>query len=404
MSNFVCSTVNDLFLRESGRFSVDVWERYSVSSPWGRLVRVGQFPQGMGTSIREETIERILSGSFEDDWSVVGTSSGGNAGVGCVPSPTDLQFGQTIRSWQLNTKSYRTPCICLDDLKTSVHIEQQVAKTVRQLTMLTRTVLDNRRRFAYASMVDKMSCGTGTVSTVYNAIDATLPAPTARLSQDLLDDVRQILIRNGAGENALGNEAGGPVLGLITSARTSRGLLRDNPDIRQDLRFANPSELVQPLGVTRSYCGFYHLDDPEIPRYDYIPDNPGGNPWVRRYPFVQSDTSNGKTWEPNPLYDAAAYELSFIFHPDVYEEAVQQVGPSIPDAPFLDYPHYYSGEFFWLNIISDENPLGKLGRWMSIFQSGNRPIAPYLGKAIMHLRCPNNLGQVDCSGTPVIYY
>jgi hypothetical protein len=56
-----CSTVNDLFSRETNRFSVDVHERYSVDGPWGRLVRVGKFPQGMGTTLTEITVERVIN-------------------------------------------------------------------------------------------------------------------------------------------------------------------------------------------------------------------------------------------------------------------------------------------------------------------------------------------------------
>ena len=89
-----CSTVNDLFERETNRFSVDVHERYSVDGPWGRLVRVGKFPQGMGTTLSEITIERVLSGSVEADWTDVGLSNGTSSN-GCVPSPSDLSFGQT---------------------------------------------------------------------------------------------------------------------------------------------------------------------------------------------------------------------------------------------------------------------------------------------------------------------
>ena len=117
-----CSTVNDLFQRETNRFSVDVHERYSVDGPWGRLVRVGKFPQGMGTTLNEITVERVLSGSFENSWTNVGLSNGTSSN-GCIPAPNDLAFGQTVRSWNLQAQAYQTPCICLDDLKTAFSIE-----------------------------------------------------------------------------------------------------------------------------------------------------------------------------------------------------------------------------------------------------------------------------------------
>lgn len=410
-STISCSTVNDIFERETNRFNVDIYERYSVDGPWGRLVRVGKFPLGMGTTLTELTVERVLSGNFENSWANVSTSSGlgsPNNVAGCNPTPNSLAFGQTLRTWQLQTQSYQTPCICLDDLKTSFQIESQVGKTVDQLTQLTKTVLDNRRRSEYLRVAGKIVAGdvTQTVyqsatingTTVPNALynSATgnaIPAPTAKLSQDLLDVLRVQLIRDGAGHNALGKENGVPVLGLITSPETSRDLLRNNADLRQDIRYATPSELIAPLGVERSFAGFYHMIDLELPRFTF-----SANQWIQVYPYIQSATSNGYTWEVNPAYNVAPYEVSYIFHPDVYEESVQQVGPNIPGAPFDDYPYYYSGQFFWLNIRDAvNNPLGKIGRWLAIFQSGSRPIAPYLGRAVIHKRCPYDLSFAGCS-------
>lgn len=405
-----CSTVNDIFERETNRFNVDIYERYSVDGPWGRLVRVGKFPLGMGTTLSELTVERVLSGNFENTWANVSTSSGlGNPNnvAGCNPTPNNLAFGRTLRTWQLQTQSYQTPCICLDDLKTAFQIEAQVGKTVDQLTQLTKTVLDNRRRSEYLRIAGKVVAGdvTQTVyqsatingTTVPNALynSATgnaIPAPTAKLSQDLLDVLRVQLIRDGAGHNALGKENGVPVLGLITSPETSRDLLRQNADLRQDIRYATPSELIAPLGVERSFGGFYHMIDLELPRFTF-----SNNQWIQVYPYISSSTNNGTTWEINPAYNVAPYEVSYIFHPDVYEESVQQVGPNIPGAPFDDYPYYYSGQFFWLNIRDAvNNPLGKIGRWLAIFQSGSRPIAPYLGRAVIHKRCPYDLSFRGC--------
>lgn len=391
-----CSTVNDLFQRETGRFSVDIQQRYQVESPWGRLVRVGKFPLGMGTSLNEITVERVLSGSAENDWSNVSTSNGTSSN-GCVPSTNDLTFGQTVQNWNLQAKSYQTPCICLDDLKTSFQVESQVAKTVEQLTQLTKTVLDNRRRSEYLRLVPKIQAGYATEYTNLNGVGG-VPVPTVQLSQDQLDVIRVQLIRDGAGHNPLGRENGAAVLGLITSPETSRALLRNNAELRQDIRYATPSELVQPLGVERSFGGYYHLIDFEVPRFTY--STSGGGTYTQVYPFVQQSTTSGYKWVSNPAYNAAPYEAAYIFHPDVYEEAVQQVGPNIPGAAFDDYPYYYSGQFFWLNIRdSVNNPLGKIGRWLAVFQSGSRPLQPWLGRVVIFKRCPNDLSFASCTNS-----
>jgi hypothetical protein len=382
----------------------------------------------MGTTLTEITVERVLSGSFENSWANVGTSgdgiADGNVSNGCVPNPTNLSFGQTYRTWNLQTQSYQTPCICLDDLKTSFQIESQIAKTVEQLTQLTKTVLDNRRRSAYLQITNKIQSGYNTeysfnsnssipstasggdLNYCVNGTSVGLPAPTYQLSQDQLDELRVVLIRDGAGHNALGKENGAPVLGLVTSPETSRQLLRNNADLRQDIRYATPSELIAPLGVDRSFQGYYHLVDMEVPRFTYSTPtyNSSGvltaGGWTQIYPFVSTSTNKGLRWDHNPAYDVAPYEAAFIFHPDVYEEAVQQVGPNIPGAAFDDYPYYYSGQFFWLNIRDAvQNPLGKIGRWLAVFQNGTRPIAPYLGRTIIHKRCANDYAQVGCTNS-----
>ena len=263
---------------------------------------------------------------------------------------------------------------------------------------MTKTVLDNRRRFEYLRLVSKVGAGS---NNEYTNI-ADVPPPTVKLAQDQLDVLRVRLIRDGAGHNALGKENGVPVLGLITSPETSRALLRDNTELRNDIRYATPSELIAPLGVERSFGGFYHMIDLEVPRFNYTVGNNNatfGN-WIPVYPFLQTLTNSGNTsvWTINPAYNTATYEAAYIFHPDVYEEAVQQVGPNIPGASFDDYPYYYSGQFFWLNIRDAVvNPLGKIGRWLGIFTSGSRPISPYLGRVIIHKRCVNDITYVTCT-------
>lgn len=397
MADFTCEEVDDLFQRETGRFSVDIFQENTYSDPWQRLVKVGNFPKGMGTTINVATINRIQAESFEDDWNPVSLSDGIDTNVGCNPEPTELEFGQTVRNYSLFEKSYITPCVCLDDLKSAWSIQEQVRKTLNQLGQQHKTVISNRRRSEYQRLVPKFSTGADAIGTLHDNLDDTFPVPTRTLSQALLNIMRLDVIRNGGFVNALGMGNGVPILGLVTSPETSDFIIRENDSSREDLRFAKPSELVAPLGVERDYRGLYHLPDFEAPRYDY---NPGGDPgekWIRRHPWKKVNTSKGVNWIPNPDYAAAQYEMSFIYHPDVYREDPDQVGPDIPDASFQDYPHYYTGQFFWLNIISKENPLGRKGQWLSIYKNGSMPIKPFLGRGIMHLRCPNDLSLGQCS-------
>lgn len=391
-----CTDLNSLFATESGRFSVDIRDRIIEGSPWQRFTKIGKFPLGMGSTITDETIERTLSDSMETDWTAVALNTGtGVVNKGCVPDPVDLEFGNTLRTWSLETKSYKTPCVCLDDLKTGFQVEEQVRKTVSNLTQFTQYALDNRFRYGYAKNVNIYSVKPNFPSVVgYDNIQA-LPPPTSVMTQDILNKRRRLLIRDGAGRNALGMENGQPVIGWITSDEGSDDVIRRNSDVRQDVRFAQPSALVAPLGVERSFRGWYHIIDPFLPRFTYTP---GVSPWTRIAPFVQSNASQGKKWDPNPAYEAAPYELQFAYHQDVMEVMVQQQGPDIPDAPFTDRPEYYTMEFIWLNIPNETtNPLGKIGRWLAIGTNAIRPVHPELGEAYMVKRCVNDLQFSACT-------
>lgn len=383
-----CSSINSQFQTESGRFSLDIRDRIIETSPWQRFVPVGKFPLGMGSTISDLTIERVLTSSDETDWVATSLNNGtGVANLGCVPNPTDLQFGHTVRTWSLQTKSYRTPCICLSDLKQDFQVQEQVQKTLNTLTQLQQYVLDNRLRAALISVSNTVSVRQNFPEQL--GIDGSLPPPTSPMTQEVLNKYRRLLLRDGAGRNAMGMENGSPVLTFITSDQTSDMIIRANSDVRQDIRYAQPSALIAPLGVERSFRGLYHIVDDFIPRFTYTQGN--AQPWNRIVPFTQSATSFGFRWDPNPAYEAAPYELNYIFHQDQMELMVQSVGPDIPGAPFSDMPQYYTGEFIWLNIPNETtNPLGLIGKWLAIFQNAIRPNHPELGRQFMVKRCEND--------------
>ena len=389
MADITCTAVNDQFTSESGRFAIDIVDRNLQTSPWQRLTPFGAFPQGLGSTINDLTIESVLTESDETDWADVSQNNGtGIINEGCVPDPTLLSFGNTVRQFSLQTKSYLTPCICLDDLKTVFAVNDQVSKTVDALTKAQRWILDNRLRAGYIDVAGSVNQVISLRANlpVSNGVNGALPPPTNVMTAQQLDDFRLVTLRDGGFHNALGMENGLPVLGWITSPEASRDILRNNSELRQDVRFAQPSQLVAPLGVERSYGGYFHIMDMFLPRYEY---NQGEvNPWERVMPLTPTATTQGFKWDANPAYQAAPYELQFIYHRDAWEVMVQKQGPDIPNAPFTDRPEYYTMEFFWLNIPNmTNNPLGKIGRWLAIGTNAIRSKIPQLARAVMVKRC-----------------
>jgi hypothetical protein len=218
---------------------------------------------------------------------------------------------------------------------------------------------------------------------------ASFPAaePTSKLVQGILEKIRMRLIRDGAGNDPLGRENGTPVFGLVCSSETSFDLIRNIAADREDYRYSTKAnDLLAPLGVERTYKGFYHLIDDFMPRYSY-----SGGVYTEIPPYVKATAGGVTEWIVNPAYELAQYEVSIVFHKDVFHSVIPAPITSPGGSTAFD-PVSYRGEFKWLNIRDkEENPDGTIGYFRGILSAGSKPIRPEWGYAIMHTRCGNNL-------------
>ena len=403
-----CTNIENLLITESGRIGADIYRKTLNTSPWTTLVKQEAWPDEMGTTVNVLIYERTLPASggsitFTDvayngvGTQVIGaTPTGNNTGPGtCAVAGNDLGFAQTLRTYNLQQAAINSPDICLNDLRFPVRRQEQLRNIMAVMTENTQYAWENRYRDEYVRLANynvnanqnELLAASGQTKGSFS----TSALPTSRLTQGILRYFYSRLIRDGAGQNAYGKENGAPVFLLVTSPEASDDLIKLNADIRQDLRWAKPSELIQPLGVERSYAGFYHLVDTMTPRYDFV-----GGAWVRRNPYAtDASASKGTRYIPNPAYFTAEYEDSIIFHPDVFTSLVAKPISGTGAASFD--PQSYRGDFRWRNIPSrDCNPDGTIGFFRAIFSSGSKPVRPELGVVIRHKRCAADFGLVGC--------
>ena len=419
-----CTNIENLLITESGRIGADIYRKTLNTSPWTTLVKQEAWPDEMGVSVSVLIYERTLPASggsitFTDIGYNANTTNanqviapaagfglnGGNnnyysgansASPGTCAVPGDnLNFAQTLRTYNLQQAAINSPDICLNDLRFPVRRQEQLRNIMSVLSENTQYAWENRYRDEYVRLANynvnanqtELLAASGQTKGSFS----TSNLPTSRLTQGILRYFYSRLIRDGAGQNAYGKENGAPVFLLITSPEASDDLIKLNADIRQDLRFAKPSELIQPLGVERSYAGFYHLVDTMTPRYDFV-----GGAWVRRNPYAtDANASKGTRYIPNPAYYTAEYEDSIIFHPDVFTSLVAK--PISSTGAMAFDPQSYRGDFRWRNIPSrDCNPDGTIGFFRAIFSSGSKPVRPELGVVIRHKRCAADFGLVGC--------
>jgi len=352
-----------------------------------------------------------------DGLPVASSSSSGNV----LPAAlTGVTFGQKLRQYSLEWASVDSPDIALEDLRFAVKRKEQLSNIMDVLTESTSLVWQDRYRTLYTRAVAlegnlvypstttngilaSTSSSSGDAAVVYNAVtggvgtaaSGTITAanlPNSQLTQGILKRLYMKLIRDGAGAKAMGRENGAPVFMLICGAETSESLIRLNADIRQDFRYAKPNELLTPLGIERSYGGFYHSVDAYPPRFTVFDTT--NDTLIRVYPFRKETTTKGTAYNINPAYETASYEISYIFHQDVMRSVVPS--PINTDNKMGFNPQNYRGEFKWVNILDRENnPDGNVGYFRGVCASGARPVFPQYGYVILHNRSSISLDYVS---------
>lgn len=291
--------IEQVLINEANRIGPDIYRKTLNTSPWLKLVKKDTWPDEMGDTIRVLTYERSLpantlawnqisldpvtsrDGTYANGQTVAAIGHGNNA----VPSAQVIKFAQTLRSYNLTHTALESPKLSVNDLRFSLKRKEQLSNIFAILQENTSYAWQDRYRNEYTRLAqNKISAGyDSTAKTLINwsaggdgsTFSGTLP--TSTLVQGILDRVYQRLIRDGAGNNPLDRENARPVFGLMCSSETSRNLILQNPDIRQDYRWSSKSnELLSPLGIERSYAGFFHMIDDWNPRWDAYAVSPSG--------------------------------------------------------------------------------------------------------------------------------
>lgn len=404
--------VEQLLVKESGRIGPDIYRKTVDQSPWLKLVKQDAWPDEMGDSVSVLVYERSLpynsDGTIKTNWTNLASSTAYTDGTTTVgsgnaiaPDGGTIQFGQTLRSYNLQHTSLNSPDISLNDLRFPLKRKEQLSNIMSILTESTSEVWIQRYRDEYTRLAQNKCTATTANSTsagedyalgIARLTDGNFPLPSStgsenlELTQGMLDRIYLNLIRDGAGANAYDRVNGAPVFLAIMSPEASDSLIRANADIRQDFRWSDRvNELLAPLGVQRTYRNFHHLVDPFPPRWDVV-----SGVWVRRRPFVPvandlGASRQGFKYELNADYLAAAYEDTVIFVPEVFTSLVPK---PISAAGAMEFsPQNYRGEFTWRNIPDrTNNPDGTIGFFRAIFASGSKPVHPQQGYVIRHKR------------------
>lgn len=451
--------IEQVLINEANRIGPDIYRKTLNTSPWLKLVKKDTWPDEMGDTIRVLTYERSLpsnslnwsrvsvdpvvgrDGSYDNGQSVISANSSANV----LPSASRIEFAQTLRAYNLTHTALESPKLSVNDLRFSLKRKEQLSNVFAILQENTSYAWQDRYRDEFVRIAQnkiiaaETASGSGVLvqSTGDGSVFSSSVLPQIPLTQGILDRVYMKLIRDGAGNNPLDRENARPVFGAIMSSEASRYLIASNSDIRQDYRWSDSkNELLAPLGITRSYAGFFHMVDDWLPRHDAVTITSvssgneivsandgdlavgdqisgtnilpgtvvvavdgdtallsaavagatGTKVYVRRMPYKAVATTQGFKQDINPAYEAAEFEDTVIFHQDVFTNLVPKPITAAGSNVTFDAVSYM-GDFKWKNIPNEvTNPDGTIGYFRALLSAGSKPIRPEWGTVIRHKR------------------
>ena len=425
------AAVDTVLTQEAGRIGADIHKATLHTSPWIDLIKQSTFPEGMGYQLSTLIYDRALPLSpidkdFTDSGLSVGVdftpigSTHGTAANGMSANQQDqtlamgtekasvntLDFTKIQKSYSLERAIIESPRINVEELRYTAHRTEQLRAIMDLLKEATRNSWEERYRDEYSKLCDNVVLCKSTASNtltdqegiLVTAIDVDDPDGggdgavdiDANISNKILDDIYFKLVRAGAGANSYGRENGRPVFSIVLSSEASYQL-QTEAGFRDDVRYNNArvSELIAPLGVEKSFRGFYHLVDDLAPRYNF---NASTDTLDRIDPYTVSTPGGSATNKVivNTAYESATHEAAFVLVDNVMESLIPA---PVSNASGLKFdPVNYKGEFKWTNIPDVTlNPDGTIGFFRGILASASKPIKTNFGYVVLFQRTADDI-------------
>lgn len=406
MPDYTCDNVRDTIIRLTNQISDRFYGKGATIGPWQAMTPRGTWPDGQGEEIQNIMFERTVASDNGDEW--VDKTISNDAGVdACNLDPEILKWGQTTRTMRLQRRHLQTEEVCFEDLRSSFLFERFMRAVGQNLKFNTDYVWDSRYRDEYIRLAEHKLTENDTFDINADSTDPSEP-PTSNLTWGTLEQIWDFLEAEGAGMNGVqmgrGATTDRPIFDLFTDQTTMRDLIRQDPELREDFRFAYMGEgvnapLLAQRGKPITYDGFRLVNDPNVRRFDIV----AGEKVIRpKYKAAEAATKGFKQ-EVNPEWLYAEYQTSVVHIPAVFTSLALSTRGGIAGMNFN--PVSWMGDFQFLIILDKKcNPYGNKGFWDALFASASEPGLTHLGFTIDHLRCPPRRDGRDCNGDPVVLY
>lgn len=384
-------------------FQQEIAQKFLPYDAWLSLMEREVWPAGTGDTLSFFKTE-VTFASDETTWHpVVQTSD-------TFPNETvligdEVPTSQTVLNVSMEQKALNSDDIELVKTGLAFQFRQQLQNTLTNFERAIGRVWSLYSQNRYELLVNNKLVAApgipniaGSGETFIQAFNANGgPTPTGILNSGVTDYIYdQMTYQNADMDGAYGELDGAPVFLLMSDQHTLRNIIKQDGATRQDYRFADPGELLKPMGVGRVYNGFYHYQLRNQNRYNIV-----NGQLVPVPQYVPLPTTYGYKMVFNPSWQYAFYGVSYVFHRKVMHIMVPDL-PSDLGSQVSYPPQNYMGEvdFKLYGITPDHNPDGDIGRYRARMLTGAKPIFTELGYAILHLICPgDNYMLSGCIGS-----
>jgi len=372
-----------------------VHRQATAQSLWLSAVPRGAYNKNSGLTQTTFTVENSQPTDDTETWSAIALSTGSSDNYGaCANSYTDVNVGFTETTYSPEKFQLRGPIICSTDLMFDHNPQAFLSAYVQEMVKRSKKSWENKLVTEYMKQCEKVvvsgdgaSAAITVDSTRGTALESVALSTTSDdLEQGHLDALAIRLIENGATEgdsNGFINlEDSGPVFPLIIGMEASNKLASNNSDLRADLRYGEPNQLLKAMGASRVIGNFRHVPTVNPLRFTH-----DGTNFVRVNQYTEASATKGKKYTINPDWRTATHEAAIVLNPNVLTAELVS-----PQGYGLDFdPANYGGEWDWvvggdrINAFAatGNDPQNTLARHYATYMSAFRPVRPQDGAVII---------------------
>lgn len=406
-----CSNVFDIMPVATEFLSPEIYKRATFDSVYDTLIQRGIFEPNTGLTHTTFTVLNSAPTGVTAAWDTVTTTGIAGGPNTCDTTYNQVNVGFKSEQYYPFKRGWKGPLLCKDDLYFDHQPEAFLEGYIQNLANYVRLDWEYHLQRTYARRVPIYVASATFGTPVAANATLTAAAATSELTLEMLEQLAAQLIQNRA---TLPDSYGfvsltdvGPTFSLDIGMEMSQKLVRNDPNYRQDIRWAEPSLFMKRIGATKVIQNFRHLVNVLPMRFTH-----DGTKYVEvpRWADLSggSNITKGTAQDINPNWvnpATAPYEAAVVLSPEVFQADI--VRPQSAVGSLSWSPYGYQGEWKWVTgpfAVSAADgdacydPLQKKGRHFAEMIYAPKPRSnPKAGAIVIFKRCAANYTLATCT-------